>query len=71
VRYIYASSQCSFWLMDMVESVCLVKEDVTKSYREGNKVLMVHGGANKARRYLEVSVYAEGCRKGVLWLPEG
>jgi hypothetical protein len=32
---------------------------------------MVHGGSNKARRYLEVSVYVEGGRKGVLWLPEG
>jgi hypothetical protein len=32
---------------------------------------MVHGGSNKAGRYLEVSVYAEGGCKGVLWLPEG
>ena len=48
-----------------------MKEDFSKSYREGDKVLMVHGGSNKAGRYLEVSVYAEGGHKGVLWLPEG
>jgi hypothetical protein len=32
---------------------------------------MVHGGANKVGRILEVSVYAEGGRKGVLWLLKG
>jgi hypothetical protein len=32
---------------------------------------MVHGGGNKAGRFLEVSVFAEGGRKGVIWLPEG
>ena len=60
VGYIYASTQCSFWL---VEAACLVKEDVAKSYHEGDKVLMVHGGVNKAGRFLEVSVYAEGVVK--------
>ena len=57
-----------------MEAACQVKEDVAndaKSYCEGDKVLMVHGGANKAGRSLEVSVYAKGGRKGVLWLPEG
>jgi hypothetical protein len=54
-----------------VEAACQVKEDVTKSYHEGEKVLMVHGGADKVERFLEVSAYAEGGRKGVLWLPEG
>jgi hypothetical protein len=69
VGYIYASTQCSFWLVDTVEAACLVKDDVAKSYREGDKVLMVHGGANKVGRFLEVSVYAGGGgRKGVLWL---
>jgi hypothetical protein len=43
---------------------------MSKSYREGDKVLMVHGGSNKAGRYLEVSVYVEGGRKGVIWIPE-
>jgi hypothetical protein len=71
VGFIFASIQCSSWLVDMVEEACLEKEDITKSYREGGKVLMVHGGANKAGRFLEVFVYAEGGRKGVLWLPDG
>ena len=48
-----------------------VKEDAIKSYREGDKVLMVHRGANKAGRFLEVPVYSEGGCKGVLWLPGG
>ena len=54
-----------------MEAAIQVKEDISKSYREGDKVLMVHGGSNKAGRYLEVSIYAECGRKGVLWLLEG
>ena len=71
VGFIFASIQCSSWLVDTVEEACLEKEDIAKSYREGDKVLMVHGGTNEAGRFLEVSVYAERGRKGVLWLPEG
>ena len=71
IGFIFASFQCSAWLMDMVEVASKVKEDIAKSYREGDKVLMVHGGANKVGRFLEVSVYAKGGHKGVLWLPEG
>jgi hypothetical protein len=71
VGFIFASSLCASWLAKTVEAACQVKEDVANSYREGDKVLMVHGGANKAGRFLEVSEYAEGGRKGVLWLPEG
>jgi hypothetical protein len=47
-----------------------VKEEIAKSYREGEKAMMVHEGGNKAGRYLEVSILAEGGRKGVIWLPE-
>ena len=32
---------------------------------------MVHEGGNKAGRFLEVSVLAEGGCKGVIWLLEG
>jgi hypothetical protein len=71
VGFIFTSSLCASWLVETVEAACQVKEDVARSYREGDKVLMVHGGANKAGRFLEVSEYAEGGRKGVLWLPEG
>jgi hypothetical protein len=65
VGFIFASSPCATWLRDTVEAATQVKEDISKSYREGDKVLMVHGGSNKAGRYLE------GGRKGVLWIPEG
>ena len=39
-------------------------------FREGDKALMIHGGANKAGRFLEVAVFVEGGRKGGLWLLE-
>jgi hypothetical protein len=71
--YIFASVQCSSWLVEMVEAAIQsqAKEDFAKSYREGDKATMVHGGGNKAGRFLEVSVLTEGGRKGVIWLPEG
>ena len=65
VGYIFASIQCSSWLVVTVEAVSKVKDDIAKSYHEGDKVLMVHGGVNKAGRFLEVSAYAEDGRKGV------
>ena len=73
VGCIFTSIQCLLWLVDMVEEAIQspVKEDFTKSYREGDKATMVHGGGNKAGRFLEVSVLAEGGRKGVISLPEG
>jgi hypothetical protein len=48
-----------------------VKEEIAKTFRGGDKAMMVHEGGNKAGRFLEVSVMAEGGRKGVIWLPEG
>jgi hypothetical protein len=71
VGYIFVSTQGSSWLVDTVDAACQVKEDIAKSFREEDKALMVHGGANKAGRFLEVAMYAEGGRKGGLWLPEG
>jgi hypothetical protein len=73
VGYIYASVQCSEWLVETVESAiqAQVKEEITKTFREGDKAMMVHGGGNKAGRFLEVSFLAVGGRKGVIWLPEG
>ncbi len=54
--------------MDTVEEVqkSLGKEDFIKSYREDEKLLMVHGGGNKAGRYLEVAIYAKSGRKGII-----
>jgi hypothetical protein len=54
--------------VDTVEAASRVKDDIAKSYCEGDKVLMVHVGVNKARRFLEVSIFVEGGRRGVLWL---
>ena len=71
VGYIFVSTQGSSWLVDTVDAAFQVKEDIAKSFHEGDKALMVHGGANKAGRFLEVAVFAEGGQKGVLWLPEG
>jgi hypothetical protein len=50
--FIFASIPCSTWLVDTVEVACLVEEDIAKSFCEGNKVCMVHGGANRAGRFL-------------------
>jgi hypothetical protein len=71
VGFIFMSPLCSSWLVDTVEEACQGKEVIAKSFREGDKALMVHGDANKAGRLLEVAVFAEGGRKGGLWLPEG
>jgi hypothetical protein len=73
VGYIFTSIQCSLWLVDMVEAVIQgqVKEEIAKTFHEGDKATMLHEGGNKARRFLEVSVMAESGRKGVIWLPEG
>ena len=71
VGYILVSTQCSSWLGDTVEAACQMKEDIAKSFCEGDKALMIHGGANKAGRFLEVAVFEEGGQKGGLWLPEG
>jgi hypothetical protein len=71
IGYIFVSPQSSSWLIDTVEAACLVKENIAKSFREGDKALMVHGGENKSGRFLEVAVFAEGGRKGGIWLPKG
>jgi hypothetical protein len=48
-----------------------VKVDIAKSYREGDKALMVHRVGNKAGSFLEEAVFVEGGCKGIIWLPEG
>jgi hypothetical protein len=42
--YIFVSTQGSSWLEDTVEEACQGKEDIAKSFREGDKALMVHRG---------------------------
>ena len=71
--YIFASIQCSSWLVNTMEAAIQsqVKEEIAKSYREGDKAMMVHEGSNKAGRFLKVLILVEGGCKGVIWLPEG
>jgi hypothetical protein len=73
VGAILVSPSASNWLVDSLEEVCLisVKVDFAKSYREEGKALMVHRGGNKASRFLQVGIYIEGGRKGVICIPEG
>jgi hypothetical protein len=46
-------------------------EDFVKSFREDSKALLVRRGGNRDGRFLELAVYAEGGRKGLILLPEG
>jgi hypothetical protein len=71
--FIFLGLQCSAWLLATIEKALKepVKKDFVTSYREDVKALMVRGGGNKAGCYLEVAAYADGGRKGVIWLPEG
>jgi hypothetical protein len=73
VGVIFVSQPCASWLVDTVEeaSQSQAKVDIAKSYREGDKALMVHGGVNKAGSFLEVVVFTEGGRKGIILLLEG
>lgn len=57
----------------MVEEVLrhTMFEDFVKSYREGSKVTFVRGGGNRFGRFLEVTVYAVGGRRGMTLFPKG
>jgi hypothetical protein len=47
------------------------KEDFARTFRDEVRVLKVRMGSNKAGYFLEVAVFVEGGRKGVIRLPEG
>jgi predicted Ser/Thr protein kinase len=63
----------SNWLVDKVEEALESqrKEDFARSFREEARVLKIRMGSNKAGCFLEVAVFVEGGRKGVIKLPEG
>jgi hypothetical protein len=48
-----------------------VKKVTVTYFWEGENMLMVRGGSNKAGRFLEVAIYAKGGWKGIIWLPKG
>jgi hypothetical protein len=71
-RFLFLGFQASAWLLATIEEALNASvRDLVKYFREDVKVLMVRGGENKSGRYLEVVVFAEGGRKGAIWLPEG
>jgi hypothetical protein len=66
-------SLCIVWLISKMEWVLRNTgvEEFVDSFREGSKAVFVRRGGNKAGRFLEVAVYAEGGRKGMVLFPEG
>jgi hypothetical protein len=61
------------WLISKVEEVIRDPgdEEFVKSFREESKAIIIRRGGNKAGRFLEVAVYAEGGRRGLVMFPEG
>lgn len=46
-------------------------EEFVKSFREGQKILIVRRGGNNSDRFLAVVVYAVGDWRGLLLIPDG
>jgi hypothetical protein len=49
----------------------LEEQEIVKSFREGLKLLIARRGGNKDGRFLEVSSFGLGGRKGFIVIPEG
>jgi hypothetical protein len=60
------------WLAATVEEASRspALEDFVRSSNEGRKSLSVRGGCNKGGRFLEVVVFVDDDRKGIIWIPE-
>jgi hypothetical protein len=71
--FILLGIECLGWLADAVEEAmeAQMKEDFARTYRDEVRVLKVRLGSNKAGCFLEVVVFIEGSRKGVIRIPEG
>jgi len=71
--FISLGLQCSAWLLATIKEAPKepMKKDFVMYYHEEMKALMVHGGGNKAGRYIDVAAFSEGGHKGVIWHPEG
>jgi hypothetical protein len=71
--FILLGIKCSGWLADTVEEVmeAQLKEGFTRMHQDEVRVLKVRLGSNKAGCFLELAVFVEGGRKGVIWIPEG
>jgi hypothetical protein len=71
--FILLGTKCSVWLADVVGEAMVAqrKEVFARTCRDGERVLKVRLGSNKAGCFLEVAVFVEGSRKGVIRIPEG
>jgi hypothetical protein len=66
--FILLGIKCSSWLAEAVEEVmeAQMKEDFASMHQDEARVLKVQLGSNKAGCFLEVAVFIEGGRKGVI-----
>ena len=70
--FILLETKCSVWLADVVgEAMVAQRKDFARTCHDGERVLKVRLGSNKAGCFLEVAVFVEGSRKGVIRIPEG
>jgi hypothetical protein len=71
--FILLGTKCSVWLADVVGEAMVAqrKEVFARKCRDGERVLKVRLGSNKAGCFLEVAVFVEGSRKGVIRILEG
>jgi hypothetical protein len=60
------------WLATTVDEASRspASADFVRSSSEGRKSLSVRGGCNKGGRFLEVVVFVDDERKGIIWIPE-
>jgi hypothetical protein len=67
------NSQSSEWLASMLEVLLGLPEEqeIVNSFREGSKLLIARRGGNKDGRFLEVSSFRLGGRKGFIVILEG
>jgi hypothetical protein len=71
--FILLGIKSSDWLVDTMEEALESqrKEDFARSFHDEVRVLKVQMGSNRAGCFIEVVVFVEGSRKGVIKLPEG
>jgi hypothetical protein len=63
--------QCTIWLVSMVEVALRNAGVKDKSFREGQQVLIVRRGGNRASHFLELAMYAEGSCDVIHWPTQG
>jgi hypothetical protein len=71
--FILLGTKCSGWLADVVEEAIEAqrKNGFARSFWDEVRALKVRTGSNKVGCFIEVAVFVEGNRKGVVRLPEG